>query len=283
VTTNLQPAGQLFTLQNRHGMRVTISEHGAALVSWWAPDRYGRMADVLLDCREPHAARWQGEASGPRATLRLAASGSFEATLDYRLDDDGSLAIEYRAPADAPMPLSLASHPCFNLNGGRGDVGDHMLQIEADDYLEIDADGLQGTIAAVGGTPFDFRKPAAIGPRLRWPDAQLRLAGGFDHCYCVGAEAGPQEALREVASVCDPGSGRRLQVSTTEAGLRFYSGNRLDSVRGQGSQPYGRHAGFCLEPAAFPGQPDVGHAGAVILCAGREYRQTTVYRLSLQE
>jgi aldose 1-epimerase len=283
VTTNLQPAGQLFTLQNRHGIRVTISEHGAALVSWWAPDRYGRMADVLLDCRDTGAVRWQGEASGGRATLRLDTSDKLEVMVDYQLDDDGSLAIAYRAPADAPMPLNLASHPCLNLNGGRGDVGDHMLQIEADDYLEIDGDGNPVAAAAVGGTPFDFRKPAAIGPRLRWPDAQLRLAGGFDHCYFVGAEAGPQDALREVASVCDPGSGRRLQVSTTEASLRFYSGNRLDSVRGQGSQPYGRHAGFCLEPAAFPGQPDVAHAGAVILRPGQEYRKTTVYRLSLQE
>ena len=39
---------QLYTLRNAQDMRVTISERGAALVSWWAPDRYGRVADVLL-------------------------------------------------------------------------------------------------------------------------------------------------------------------------------------------------------------------------------------------
>jgi aldose 1-epimerase len=339
VTTNLQPAG-LFTLQNAHGMRVMISEHGAALVSWWAPDRYGRMADVLLGYREPgdyagngayfgavigrwanriakgrfnldgqpvqvdvndrgnhlhggpqgfHAARWQGEASGRRARLRLISPdgsagfpGRVEVAVDYTLDDDGSLAIEYQAVADAPTPLNLTSHPYFNLNGGRGDVGDHMLQIDADYYLDIDDSGIPVAVAAVGGTPFDFRKPAAIGPRLRWPDEQLHLAGGFDHCYCVGAEPGRQGGLREVASVCDPGSGRRLQVSTTEAGLQFYSGNRLEGVRGRAPEPYGRHAGLCLEAGAWPDQINGEHAGAVILRPGQVYRQTTVYRLSLQ-
>jgi aldose 1-epimerase len=289
LTTNLRPAGQLITLQNRYGMRVTISEHGAAPVSWWAADRYGRLADVLLDCRDARAVRWQGEASGPHATFRLDSLDNsaglpvkFEITVDYQLYDDGSLAIEYRAVADAPMPLIHASHPCFNLNGGRGDVGDHMLQIDADGYLDIDGDGNPVAVAAVGGTAFDFRKPAAIGPRLRWPDDQLRLAGGFDHCYCIETGPGRRGALCEVARVCDPGSGRRLNVSTTEAGLRFYSGNRLESVRGQGSQPYGRHAGFCLEPGAVPLPSDGGQDSAVVLRPGQVVRQTTVYRLSLQ-
>ena len=86
----------------------------------------------------------------------------------------------------------------------------------------------------------------------------MRLAGGFDHCYCVRAHgkgrAGP---LREVARVYDPGSGRQLQVSTTEAGLQFYSGNALGGVPGRGARPYARHHGFCLEAHAYPDQLNV--------------------------
>jgi hypothetical protein len=52
-----EPAGTAeprpFTLRNAHGMQLAISERGAALVSWWAPDRYRRSADVLLGYREP--------------------------------------------------------------------------------------------------------------------------------------------------------------------------------------------------------------------------------------
>lgn len=39
---------RLYTLRNHTGMRVTISDLGATMVNWWAPDRYGREADVLL-------------------------------------------------------------------------------------------------------------------------------------------------------------------------------------------------------------------------------------------
>lgn len=334
-------APRLFTLRNAHGTELTISERGAAMVSWFAPDRYGRSADVLLGYRDPeeyagnaayfgaivgrwanriahgrfaldgkpvqaavndrgnhlhgglhgfHAARWHGEATERRVSLRLdspAGQGGFpgnvEVMVDYELGNDGSLRIEYEAVADAATPLNLTAHPYFNLNGGRGDVGDHMLQIDADYYIETDATGIPVSVAAVEGTPFDFRSPAAIGPRLRWPDPQVRLAGGFDHCYCVGNEPGGRHGpLREVARVYDPGSGRRLQVSTTEAGLQFYSGNSLEGVRGRAPRPYVRHAGFCLEAGAYPDQVNGEHAGAVILRPGQVYRQTTVYRLSLQ-
>ncbi|SPB15498.1 aldose 1-epimerase [Caballeronia novacaledonica] len=38
----------LYTLRNASGMRIEISDLGATLVSWLAPDREGRFADVLL-------------------------------------------------------------------------------------------------------------------------------------------------------------------------------------------------------------------------------------------
>ncbi|MET3106403.1 aldose 1-epimerase [Oxalobacteraceae bacterium GrIS 2.11] len=37
-----------FSLRNAQNMTVTVSERGAALLSWQAPDRDGQMADVLL-------------------------------------------------------------------------------------------------------------------------------------------------------------------------------------------------------------------------------------------
>ncbi|MFM0358139.1 galactose mutarotase [Paraburkholderia nemoris] len=39
---------RLFTLRNAHGMKVAISDLGATLVSWHAPDRAGRLGDILL-------------------------------------------------------------------------------------------------------------------------------------------------------------------------------------------------------------------------------------------
>lgn len=339
---SIRTGDRLFTLRNASDQSLTISERGAAMVSWWAPDRYGRVADVLLGYAGPvgyvenqhyfgaiigrwanriaqgrflldgrpvqvaindrgnhlhggdggfHRARWQGAESDQGVRLRLQSQdgeGGFPGNVDvqvhYQLDDNGSLTIEYEAQSDAPTPINLTAHPYFNLNGGSDDVGDHMLQIDADYYLEIDPGGIPMHRAPVAGTPFDFRQPAAIGPRLGWPDPQIRVAGGFDHCYCISArEAGKAGSLREVARVYDPGSGRTLQVSSTEAGLQFYSGNKLGGVQGRGVGPYADHDGFCLEAQAYPDQVNGPHAAAVILRPGQVYRQTTVYRLAVQQ
>ncbi|PMS22609.1 galactose-1-epimerase [Trinickia dabaoshanensis] len=50
----------LFTLRNAHGMRVSISELGATLVSWHAPDRAGRLGDILLGHDTP-AEYWEAK------------------------------------------------------------------------------------------------------------------------------------------------------------------------------------------------------------------------------
>ncbi|WP_045461341.1 aldose epimerase family protein [Caballeronia cordobensis] len=47
----------LYTLRNASGMRVAISDLGATLVSWLAPDREGRFADILLGHDTPEQYR----------------------------------------------------------------------------------------------------------------------------------------------------------------------------------------------------------------------------------
>lgn len=270
---------RVFRLRNASDMTVTISERGAALRSWCAPDRYGCMAEVLLAAPDGPApagaapAVWHGRRAENSVSLLLMAPGGANLQVNYRLFDDGSLIIDYNAMAGMRAALQAKSNPCFNLNAGHADAGDHILQIEADYYVEIDACGAPVGVAAVGGTPFDFRHPAPIGPRLHWPDSQIRLTGGFDHSFFVRSHfAGGQGALREVARVFDPGSGRRLQMYTTEAALQFCTGSRSVDLR---------RRGFCLEAKARPSLVSAAWPH-VILHPGQVYRQTTVYRLSLQ-
>lgn len=40
----------LFTLRNAQGMEVKITNYGGTIVSWTAPDRTGKYADILLGC-----------------------------------------------------------------------------------------------------------------------------------------------------------------------------------------------------------------------------------------
>src|SRR6266540_2564154 len=60
----------------------------------------------------------------------------------------------------------------LNLDGdGAGTVDEHVLQVFADNYTPVDADGIPlGGHAPVAGTPFDFREAAVLGPALRAGD-----------------------------------------------------------------------------------------------------------------
>lgn len=273
---------RLFTLRNASDMVATITERDAALWSWRAPDRYGRMADVLLAPKSAaNPVLWQGRhADGGVTLLRTGAGGAVAQLAKYRLDDDGCLSVEHEVVAMAHTPLELGACPAFNLNGGIADVGDHMVQIDADYYVEVDTDGVPSGVAAVAGTAFDFRQPAPIGARLGWPDSQIRMAGGFDHCFFVRNHfAGGQGELREVAQVADPGSGRCLRLSTTEAAVRFCMRKFDPGIDAGPTQ--GARQGFWLDADS---RPELASATwpQVVLRPGQVYRQTTVYQLSLQ-
>lgn len=207
--------------------------------------------------------------------------GTLEARVTYALTADGELTVDYTATADRPTPVGLTQHSYFNLAGDPGrDVLGHELQLHARRYTPVD-DGLipTGELAAVAGTPFDFRAPLPIGARLAADDPQLARAGGYDHNFVLDGGGG---ALSLAARVHEPVSGRTLEVHTTEPGLQFYSGNFLDgSIRGKGGVRYGYRCGFCLEPQHFPDSPNQPSFPPAILRPGERYASRTVYRFGV--
>ena len=78
--------------------------------------------------------------------------------------------------------------------------------------------------------------------------------------------------------VHEPRSGRVLEISTTEPGIQFYSGNFLDGTDGGGG--FEKHHGFCLETQVFPDAPNQPEFPNSILRPGETYRHTTVHRFS---
>lgn len=231
-----------------------------------------------------HLQRWDVEPDGDSLVMRLVSPegdggfpGEVHVELRCRFDDDGTLDLQYEATSDAPTPLSLTAHPYFNLNDRRPDIRDHVIRIDADEFLAIDAGAIPVGRQHVAGTAFDFRDAAPIGSRLHWPDPQLRLVGGFDHCYIPRPPTG--SALRTVAVVNEPSSGRRLTVETDRPGLQFYSGQKLTGQPSRGADPYGPFAGFALETQAFPDQVNSPEFEGAILRPGVIWRQHTRYRV----
>ena len=85
--------------------------------------------------------------------------------------------------------------------------------------------------------------------------------------------------LSFAARVYEPVSGRAMEVYTTEPGLQFYSGNKIQrSVVGKSGHEYRRRHGFCLEPQHFPDSPHQPKFPSVMLGPDKQYRQTSIYK-----
>jgi len=204
--------------------------------------------------------------------------GAVLATVTFSVTRDVRLKIDYEATTNAPTIVNLTNHAYFNLAGpGSGDVGDHALQILADEYTPIDGELIPtGEVASVEGTPMDFRKPNRIGDRINKGFEQLERAGGYDHNWVLRPTSGP---LRVAARVYEPTTGRTMEVLTTEPGIQFYGGNFFDgSDVGSSGQPHGYREAFALETQHFPDSPNKPAFPSTILRPGETYRSQTTYR-----
>ena len=195
--------------------------------------------------------------------------GNLTAFVDYTLLDN-ELRIDYRATADRDTVVNLTNHSYFNLRGS-GTILDHELTLNADYYTPVSEDLIPtGEIKAVEGTPMDFRKGKAIGSELG------KVAGGYDHNFCLNNS---DNSLRLGARLCEPVTGRVLEIFTTEPGMQFYSGNFLDgSLIGRDGVAYELYTGLCLEPQHYPDAPSHSNFPPTVLRPGEEYKQTSLYR-----
>jgi aldose 1-epimerase len=203
--------------------------------------------------------------------------GTLHISVTYSLDPSNDLIVEYRATADRATPVNLSQHSYWNLAGeGSGDILKHVLTVDADRYTPVDSTLIPtGALASVANTPFDFRKPTAIGARIEREDPQLRYGKGYDHNFVLN-RSGP--GLAHAAHVLDPATGRTLDISTTEPGLQFYSGNFLDgTIKGKAGHIYAHRSALVLETQHFPDSPNHPNFPSTILQPGKEYRSKTIF------
>jgi aldose 1-epimerase len=201
--------------------------------------------------------------------------GTVTASVTYALTNRDELKVDMRARTDRTTIVNLAQHSYFNLAGfASGSVAEQELTLSADAYTPGDPQIPDGRILPVRGSAFDFTEPKAIGKDL----AATGPTPGFDHNFVVRGEA---HALRPVARLLDPASGRVMTLDADQPGVQLYTANFLKGdFEGNGVR-YARHSGVCLETQAFPNAINVpAWRDQVILQPDREYQHRMVYRFS---
>ena len=205
--------------------------------------------------------------------------GNLTVTVTYTLDSSG-LRIDYGAATDKATVLNLTNHSYFNLNGqGSGTVNNHTLQINASRYTPVDSTLIPtGKVDAVGGTPFDFRQPVAIGARVNdSTNQQIKFGHGYDHNFMLDHPSITSPAAIATGDL----SGIIMTVYTDQPGIQFYGGNFM-----QGTNPLkagktdGYRTAFCLETQHYPNSPNEPSFPTTVLKPGEKYQSRTYFRFT---
>ncbi len=194
----------------------------------------------------------------------------------YKVTSKNGLMIDYTALTDMKTPVNLTNHAYFNLSAGKDStILDEEIKIFATKYTPVN-DSLipTGQKLPVKNTPMDFQKAKKIGLDLK------KVKGGYDHNFIIDRK---DSSLAIAATVFDPGSGRVMEVWTTQPGIQFYTGNFLDGrLTGRDGKKIVQHGALCLETQHFPDSPNQPSFPNTILGPGQTFHEVSVYEFSVR-
>jgi len=207
--------------------------------------------------------------------------GNLQCEVEYTLNKDNTLGISFRATTDKTTLVNITHHSYFNLAGaGSGNILNHLVQINANKYTPADEDLIPtGEIANVKGLPVDFTEYRSIGSRF--DEMQFDKFKGYDLNYVLNHKN--NGSLDLAAKVHDSGSGRVMEVFTTQPGMHFYTGNFLNGELGKAGAAYEQFGAVCFEPQGYPDAPIHENFKQIILQPGEIYSQKIDYQFSIDK
>lgn len=209
---------------------------------------------------------WRGKISedGARLILRHVSPngdqgfpGELSVEATFELTDANDIILSFTATTSHPTVINLTHHGYWNLAGG-GTVHDHTLWVDATGVLEVDAAMRPtGALSPLGRGPFDPRTPQRLGDAI---DA----LGGIDQTL----------VSRGRVRLADPGSGRILEIWSSEPALTVYTANQFHP-----DGPHPRFGGVALEAEHYPDSPNHPAFPSTALWPGTIFRSRTVFSL----
>lgn len=207
--------------------------------------------------------------------------GELTLHISYSLGNDNVLRLDYQATTSKPTVINLTNHAYFTLGTHKsGPVYNQLLQVFAANWTPTDENQVPtGEIRSVTGTPFDFRKARPMLPTIYSNDPQVMLAKGLDHNFVIDGPSGgaPRLALR----LTDPGSGRQLEVRTSEPGVQLYSTNNVGGTTDAGDGMTIRQTdALAIETQHFPDSPNKPNFPTTVLRPGETFHSVTEFAFS---
>ncbi len=200
--------------------------------------------------------------------------GILKTTCIYSLNNDNELSIKYEAETDKNTIVNLTNHSYFNFTGGKEDIKNHELKLNANKITESKDLIPTGNIVSVEGTAFDFTSNKKLGKDID------SLPDGYDLNYVLDNEEGK---FVFAGRLKEPKSGRQLEVYTTQPGMQVYTGYWIPELTIDGKKKFGKYAGVALETQHYPDAPNHDNFPSTELAPGEKYKEQTVYKFGLTE
>jgi len=297
---------ETFTLANAHGLQVRATSYGGIIMSILAPDRHGRLADVVLghDSVDGYRdnPRYLGAIIGRSANRIANAQFTIDGTI-YRLaanigrdhlhgglrgfdkvvwkatpNSTRSVALDYTSPdGEEGYPGTLQVRVTYTVT----DRNELIVDYEATTDRATPVNLTQHSYFNLAGEGDVLSHLVQINADAMTPVDETKIPTG-----AIAPVAGGRFDFRSPKPIGDSDFDHNFVLNRSGSGLvhaarveERRSGRTLDvHTTEPGVQLYSGHTlGFCLETQHFPDAPNQPQFPSTILPAGATYRSKTLF------
>jgi len=202
--------------------------------------------------------------------------GNLSIKVEYLWTCQNELIIRYWAVTDQKTVINLTNHAYFNLSSESKQIFDHHLSIDSKKILEADEQYVPtGKIIPAGNNKF-------FGQKIRkCTHHENEKILGLNHYYVFENKRMSKDAN---CTLEDKISGRQMEVRTSYPGVMLYTGDHLQSARGDLDK--NRHIpfqGVCLECHYYPDSPNHSHFPSTVLNVGQHYEEFISFKFAVKQ